>query len=72
MQRAGDVRRRNDDRERLGVLALGPSGLERTGVFPRLRDAVFDLGRLVIFSIIVRAIVSLSRWNAIRALVCAL
>ncbi len=47
MQRAGDVGRRNDDRVRLGVGALGPAGLEGAGLFPGLVNAAFDFGRLI-------------------------
>ena len=47
MQRAGDVRRRDDDRVRLRRGALGPAGAEGARLLPRPVDAAFDFGGLV-------------------------
>ena len=47
VQRAGDVRRRNDDRVRFGAGAIGASALEGLGLFPFSIDARLDLGGLI-------------------------
>ncbi len=44
VERAGDVRRRNDDGERLGAEALGPVGAEGARGLPIGRDAGLDGG----------------------------
>ena len=47
MERAGDVRRRNDDGERLGVDAVRRAGGEGGGLLPGAIDVAFDLLRLI-------------------------
>ncbi len=47
VERAGHVRRRNDDRVRLGIGAVRTSGFEGVRFFPILADARLDGGRLV-------------------------
>ena len=42
MQRAGDVRRRDDDGERLGVFRSTCAGAEGVGIFPHLGDPRLD------------------------------
>jgi hypothetical protein len=49
MQRAGDIRRRDDDREGFCIAHVGTAGAERARVFPKFRHAAFDIRRLVIF-----------------------
>ena len=49
VQRAGDVRRRNDDGVGRGVAPLRAAGAERLRGLPGLVDAAFDFGGLVGF-----------------------
>src|SRR5664279_4100263 len=48
MQRARHVRRRDHDRERTGVAALGASGGKRAAVLPDQGHTAFDIGGLVV------------------------
>ena len=49
MERAGDIGRRNDDGERLGVLAPGRARGKGGGLLPGTIDVAFDLLRLIGF-----------------------
>jgi len=58
VQGAGDVRRRDDDREWLRPGPLRPPGPERTGLLPGGRDAALDrlrVERLVHHGIMLRS-----------------
>jgi hypothetical protein len=47
MQRAGDIRRRDDDAERLGPVAGAATGGKGAAIFPGAGDALFDAGGIV-------------------------